>query len=207
MGTGTQESEKMRYVHGDLAQKHFTDSALKSLTETYVTIFHRNMSNKMFQVGTWTQIEDVWSFFEIDITRATTETLFGSALLKQYPKLARDLGDFNSKVEDFLPGLPRFMVSSSIPPRDRLLDGMKKWLQTHHGGTDFAKMNDDDPMWNEEKGSKFIQERDNVFANMPSFNYQARAVESLSILHRYVISVSITTLPHKSPSFYLAYVF
>ena len=97
----------------------------------------------------------IFSFFlEIEITRATIETVFGSALLKQYPKLIRDLWDFNSKVAEFLPGLPAFTISSSVAPRDRLLEGIKKWLQATHGGTDFAKTEATDPAWDEKRGSK-----------------------------------------------------
>ncbi|KAF1962243.1 cytochrome P450 [Byssothecium circinans] len=180
------EGDKVHHAHVTIPRKYFTGPALKALTDTYISIFRRNMSNKMFQVNSWTQIEDLWSFFEIDITRAMTETLFGSALLKQYPKLAQDLCDFNSKIEEYLPGLPRFMVSASAAPRDRLLAQLKKWLQEKHGGTDFAKIDERDPMWDENKGSKYIQERDNVFANCPAFNYQGRAVESLSVLQRYI---------------------
>ncbi|KAF2643967.1 putative cytochrome-like protein P450 [Massarina eburnea CBS 473.64] len=193
VGAGAEQNGKLHHARVAVPEKYFTGAALKSLTDTYISIFRRNMSNKMFQVDSWTQIEDFWSFFEIDITRATTETLFGSALLKQYPKLARDLWDFNSAIEEFLPGLPQFMVSSSVVPRDRLLNALKKWLQEKHGGTDFAKLDDQDPMWDEGKGSKFIQERDHVFANLPSFNYQARAVESLGVLQSSVSAIMPST--------------
>lgn len=114
------------------------------------------------------------------------ETLFGSALIKGQPKLVRDYWDFQSRTGEFIPGLPRFTISSAVPSRDRLLDGIKKWLQMAHGGTDFAQINDSDPVWDEKRGSKLIQECDATFAQIPSFNYQARASECLRIIHKYV---------------------
>ncbi|PVI04740.1 putative cytochrome-like protein P450 [Periconia macrospinosa] len=177
-------------------RKYMEDAELKALADVFVSVFSRNMSNKMFQTSTWTQIEDFWSFLEIETTRATIETLFGSALLKQYPKLVRDLWDFNSKVDEFLPGLPAFTISSSVQPRDRLLEGIKKWLQATHGGTDFAKIEATDPAWDETKGSKFIQERDAMFARLPSFNYQARASECLRVMHNITSATTPSTFWH-----------
>jgi hypothetical protein len=175
---------RINSAHYDLPQKHLTGPALVSLANIYTSALSRNMSNKMFQLDSWTQIEDFWSFFETEITRVTIETLFGTALLKQYPKITQDFWKFQANVEHFIPGLPRFAVSSVDDVRDRILEGIKKWLQTTHGGTDFAKIGKDDPVWDESRGSKYIQERDEIFSKMPAFNYQGRAVEVLSVVQR-----------------------
>ncbi|KAF2686921.1 cytochrome P450 [Lentithecium fluviatile CBS 122367] len=189
--TKSEESDQINIAHFDLPQRYLTGPALHLLADKYIAIFRHNMSNKMFQIDSWTQIEDLWSFFQIEITRATTEMLFGSTLLKQYPKVSQDFWKLEANTEHFLPGLPRFTVSSVYDVRDRLLEGLKKWLQATHGGTDFAKIDEDDPVWDENKGSKFIQERDGIFSEMPSFNYKSRAAEILNVMQ----SSNSTTMP------------
>jgi hypothetical protein len=187
LATDSEEFNQINNAHFNLPQKYLTGPALVSLVDVYISTFRHNMSNKMFQVESWTQVEDFWSFFQTEITRATTETLFGSALLKQYPKVTQDFWKFEAFVEHFLPGLPRLTVSSGYDVRDRLLEGLKKWLQATHGGTDFARAGEDDPIWDGTRGSRYIQERDEVFSKMPSFNYKARAAEILSVMQRYVL--------------------
>lgn len=181
----SEDARQVDQIRRTVARSHLTGPYLVSLANVYISIFRRNMSNKMFQDKTWTQIEDLWSFFQIEITRTTTEMLFGSGILKQYPKVTQDIWKFDAFVANFLPGMPRFAVSSADESRDRLLEGLKKWLQATHGGTDFAKAGHDDPVWDEKKGSKFIQDQDQRFANLPTFNYHARAVEALKIMHWY----------------------
>lgn len=186
IGTGHEDSKQVEYAQLALPQKYLTHMPLISLAEVYISTLRRNLSNKMFQVKTWTQIENVWSFFQIEITRAATETLFGSALLKQYPKVVHDFWKFAANHDDLEWVLPQFRMSSTDGIRDQLEENLKKWLQTTHGGPDFAELGDEDPIWDAQKGSRFIQERDQVFANLPSFNYQARAAETLGIIQAYV---------------------
>lgn len=178
------EFEQLQHASLTLPRKYLVGSSLISLADIYVSTLRRNMSNKMFQTETWTQIEDLSSFFELEITRAVAETLFGSALIKQYPKIAQDFWKLETNIQHFLPGLPRLTVSGVYGIRDRLLENFKKWLQATHGGTDFGKIGQDDPVWDESRGSKYVQERDTVLAGMPSFNYQARAAEMLGMLYR-----------------------
>ncbi|CAI6332412.1 unnamed protein product [Periconia digitata] len=191
-----QDSGPFHPLLASVHSKYQDDVEFKSLTDTFISIFRRNMSNKMFQPSSWTQIEDLWSFLEIEITRGAVETLFGSALIKNQPKLVRDYWDFQSKTGEFIPGLPRFTISSAVPPRDRLLEGIRKWLQTTHGGTDFAQIKASDPVWDEKRGSKFIQECDATFAQIPSFNYQARASECLRIIHNISSAAMPSTFWH-----------
>ena len=192
LGLNSDETDQINHAHFDLPRKYLTGSSLVSLADVYISAFRRNMSNKMFQLDSWTQIEDLWSFFEIEITRATNETLFGSALLKQYPKITQDFWKLEANVENFLPGMPRLTVSGVYDVRDKLLEGLTKWLQATHGGTDFAKVGKNDPEWDASKGSKYFQERDEVFSKMASFNYQSRASEALSVMQRCELSYNIT---------------
>lgn len=146
-----------------------------------------NMNNKMFQVGSWTLIEDTWSFFRQVVTRCTLESLFGSDLFKQYPGVVRDYCEFADAIEGFVPGLPRYWVpSAGLQAQGRLLEGIEKWLKANHSGSEFARIADEDPDWDENLGSKFIQERDAEIACLNGMNPKARAAEMLSIIHEYV---------------------
>ena len=191
LGIESEQTRQINYAHFDLPQKYLTGTSLASLADIYISAFRRNMSNKMFQQDSWTQIEDLWSFFEIEITRAANETLFGSALMKHYPKITQDFWKLDSNIEHFLPGLPRLTVSGVYELRDKVLEGLKKWLQATHGGTDFAKFEKDDSEWDESRGSKYFQERDAVFSGMPSHDYQSRAAEALSTMQRYELQFKV----------------
>jgi hypothetical protein len=169
-----------------LAQKYLTGPSLTTMVDHYVSILSRNLNDKMFQRGSWTQIEDFWSFFEQVLTRCSIETHFGSAIFKQYPGLIKDFWKFEDAIDSFIPGMPQLLVlTAHTEPRNRLLQGIGKWLKANHSGSEFAKITAEDPDWDEYKGSKFVQERDDVLAKT-SLDVEARAAEMLSVMHRYV---------------------
>jgi hypothetical protein len=186
-----QSAEKDRnvveYAHVDMPLKYLTDSSLVRLTDIYIATLSRSLHDKMFQFDTWTQIEDFWSFSQQVVTRCAMETLLGANVFKQHPSLVKDYWKFNDAVDGFMPGLPHFPFSRALEgPRDRMLQGIEKWLKANHSGSNFAKTGDDDPIWDEYLGSKFIQERDDRFAKTDNVTLRARSAEVLSVIHRYV---------------------
>ncbi|KAF1945985.1 cytochrome P450 [Clathrospora elynae] len=182
-GVGGKEKEAFQYAHTTLSQKYLTGASLASISDVYVSMLSRSLNDKMFQIGSWTQIEDFWSFFQQVITRCTMETLFGSAISKQYRGLIKDYWMFDDAIESFMPGMPRLFTSASYQgPRDRLHEGIEKWLKTNHSGSEFAKIADEDPIWDEHKGLKFIQERDDVFAKIEGKDWKTRTAEVLSVM-------------------------
>lgn len=147
------------------------------------------MHDKMFQSGTWTLIEDFWSFYQQVVTKCIVETLFGSAFLKQYRGFVKDLWQFEETIHDFMPGLPRVLQSAThVAPRERLIQGIMRWLGATHSGPDFPQVGDKDPVCDEYLGTKFVQETDVIFAKVESMDIRARAIEMLVIMHRYVNS-------------------
>ncbi|KAF2822260.1 putative cytochrome-like protein P450 [Ophiobolus disseminans] len=185
-GNGVSDTVKVAFEKALVkpTQRHLTGTALVDNMETYISVLSANMNNKMFQVGTWTQIEDTWSFLQQVITRCTLESLFGTDLFKQYPGVVRDYWEFADATEGFVPGLPRYWVPSAASQvRDRLLEGLERWLKVNHSGSEFARIVDEDPTWDERKGSKLIQERDALFAGLKGIDLRGRAVELLSIMH------------------------
>jgi hypothetical protein len=193
IGKGRKESDAVDHAHLTLPRQYLSGNALIPTADAYIATFRRNMSNKMIQEKSWTEIEDMWSFFENETTRATMETFFGSELLKSYPKIIRDFWEFDKNIEQLFRGLPRFMMPTAYATRDRLLNNLSTWLQSVHPGTDFAKTAEEDPEWDAKLGSKFFQARDALFANN-TFNYEARAAEALSIMQGYVLCHQSTCL-------------
>jgi hypothetical protein len=171
-------------AHINLVHKYLTGVSLSAYTESYVSILSENLNNKMFQVGSWTQIEDSWVFLRQVITRCNLESLFGKGLLKQYPAIIKDYWEFANAIEGFIPGLPRYWVpGAAVKVRERLHQGIEKWLKANHSGSEFARIAVDDPALDDLKGSKFIQERDSVLAKLECMDIKARAAEMLSIIH------------------------
>ena len=143
-----------------------------------------------FQVGSWTEIEDSWSFFRGEISKAVIETMFGSTLLKIYPALLRDYWAFDTHIEKFSGGLPRFLMSPAYTARDRLHENLQKWIKTVDGGSDLAKIADEDAVWDPEMGSKYWRGRDEIIAKIPTLDYRARAGDALINITEYVYTLS-----------------
>lgn len=182
VATPEKYSEKANNALAAPIQKHLTGTSLAELGELYASKLSSNMDDKMFQVDTWTQIEDFWSFFQQVFTRCLVETLFGSVIFRQYPKLVKDYWKFEDALETYVPGMSWLLGSSAYEePRDALLRGVEKWLRTSHNGSGFAKLGSDDPIWDDIRGSKLIQEVDGLLAKFSS--EELRAVELLKVIH------------------------
>ncbi|PSN66246.1 putative cytochrome-like protein P450 [Corynespora cassiicola Philippines] len=178
-----EESILVDQTHSALPQAYLQGTPLASLTQVYSAALSRRLSTKWFQPKSWTSIEDLWSFFQFEITRATAETIFGSSLPDQYTQLAKDFWKFDAEIQGVTPGLPRPPAPIPHVARDKLIENLKKWLQAVHGGNDFAKLGEEDPEWDEKLGSKYFQARDAALANIPAMAiYQTRATEALAVL-------------------------
>jgi hypothetical protein len=192
----TKSQERHVDMSQDGRQFHISDAALTSNVDTFISNLSANMHDKMFQYDTWTGIEDLWSFLQLVVVRCTIHTLFGSALLKQYPRMVRDYLDFNAAAEGFVPGMPRMMVSGAAKPRDRLLEGIKKWVPRDHNESrrNDTKNNNrestaDSPAWDENTGLATIQEHISHYHEIfkrKDHMLEAIAAEMLSITHLYV---------------------
>lgn len=185
--SSTEQATEDSSVHTNLTlpTEDIQVHALATLARIYVSILSRSLNDKMFQVNTWTQIEDVWSFFQQVLTRCTIETMFGSDMFKQYPKIVREYGKFSEAIEDFVPGMPGYMVTTAATTaREQLQQGMEKWLRSNHSGTDFARTRDEDPDWDAFKGSKYLQQRDSGLTKHQEMDIKGRTAYLLCLMHR-----------------------
>jgi hypothetical protein len=184
-------------IRSDVSLFHVSDAALASSVDAFISNLSASMHDKMFQYDTWTGIEDLWSFLQLVLVRCIIQTLFGSALLKQYPRIVRDYLDFNAAAEGFIPGMPRIMVYSAATPRDRLLQGIEKWAQDNRKASR-AKA----PAWDEKAGLSVIREHmrhsHDVVKSQEKI-LRASAAEMLAILHVYVAKLSLRYSMHVEP--------
>lgn len=164
---------------------HFSDDTLASINDAYIAILSANMHDKMFQFDSWTLIEDLWSFVQLVLLRCILMTFFGSALLKQYPRILRDYMDFDAAVEGFVYGMPRIMISAATRPRDRLYQGIISWLNSNPIESDHTSSAEDESVWDEQQGLRFVRKYVNGYEDLQSDN-KTKAAEILSILHTYV---------------------
>lgn len=183
------EQRKADCISSDESQFYISDAALASSVDTFISVLSANMHDKMFQYDTWTGIEDLWSFLQLVLVRCTIHTLYGSALLKQNSRMVSDYLDFDAAVEGFVPGMPRIMVSGAAKPRDRLLEGMMKWVQVNGEATTAES-----PVWNEQAGLSVI--RDHIrqcdkTARLKEQMLKASAAKMLGITHAYVARYSL----------------
>lgn len=173
-----------------------SETDLASITNAYISVLSSSMHDKMFQVDTWTGVEDLWSFLQLVLLRCTLDTLFGSALLKKYPRVVRDYLQFNAVTEGFVHGMPSIMLTGLTQPRDRLYQGIETWLKANGsedsnvGMSDSAEPSRDKSVWDKTTGSRSIREHYNACrpSDDEELTTKARAAEILSTIHTYVRS-------------------
>lgn len=171
------EGQKNESPHRLPIEKYLTGASLTSLCELYASKLSSNMNDKMFQTDSWTQIEDFWSFFQQVLTRCSIETLFGSAIFRQYPGFTKDYWKYQDAAEGHGLHMPYPLEPKEHEEHlEKLLAGVEKWFKTNHSGSEFAKIGSGDPDWDEHKGSKFIQESDDGIARVSSERERAMAL-------------------------------
>ena len=176
-------------LHSGGSHFHVSDAALASSVDTFISNLSASMHDKMFQYDTWTGIEDLWSFLQLVLVRCVIQTLFGSALLKQYPKIVRDYLAFHATVEGFIPGMPSIMMSGAAKPRNSLLQDMEKWAQDNRPVYD-----DEAKVWDEKGGLPVVRDYVRSCHDVRKFKdkiLRASAAEMLAVLHVYVARLSL----------------
>ncbi|XP_014562251.1 hypothetical protein COCVIDRAFT_11346 [Bipolaris victoriae FI3] len=175
-------NEKVYNAFTTPIRKHLTGESMVNIGERYASKLSSNMDDKMFQVGTWTQIEDFWSFFHQVLTRCLVETLFGPTIFRLYPKFVKDYWTFEQALESYVPGMTWLLGANAYEqPRDALLEGIEKWLRANQSGSNTADVSTINTNWDDHRGSPFIQELTGLLSEFTS--QESRAVELLKIIH------------------------
>lgn len=182
------QSEGLDFVHSRIPRQYCSGAGLKSMGEAYTLLLRHNLGNKMFQDRTWTEIEDLWSFFQIEVTRATLATLFGEKLLKVYPKIVKDLWEFDANLDSLSTGLPQFLIPNAYKVRDRLQENIEKWLKStkneRAGSMDSEK---EENSQDRDLGSAYFRATSKAIQELGFEDGQTRAAAVLAMMHWYVM--------------------
>ena len=160
-------------------RQHTSGSALAALDDKLFNTLKRNISRSCSDHD-WTDIPDLYAFFEDQATRAIAETLLGSAIVESYPSFAKDLWTFIESTDTILIGLPRFMASEAYGARDRLLSHFKSWGRQADALRTQNKVNSD---WDPIAGSTLMQEREKLYSSLPGHGPEGRAAQTLGLLY------------------------
>ena len=79
--------------------------------------------------GTEWQAIDLYAWFWPMMFQSSTVALMGSSLLDIYPELPEDFRAFDDALLSLFYGIPRWIKPQPYATRDRILSGMKRWLQ------------------------------------------------------------------------------
>lgn len=178
---GSKESNTVDYVHFKLIRQHLSGPPLMSLVDVYKSVIVRNLNQMDCNYDTWTEIPDLWEFFKVQITKSTIETLFGLSLLEEYPQIVNDFWEFDSNLENYTRGLPRFLLPSAYATRDRCLNGIKSWLRKNDATSQPEMKTGEEEVWDRQFGSNFGRQRDEFFVN-ENMDLDTRASEVLGIM-------------------------
>lgn len=163
-------------------RQHTSGSALASLDSKLFNTLKRNIAQSF--PGTtgnkWTDVPDLYAFFEDQATRAIAETLLGSAIVDSYPSFAKDLWTFIESTDTLLLGLPRFMASKAYGARDRLLSHFKTWGRQADELRAQGQVND---QWDPIAGSTLMQQREQLYSSLPGHGEGGRAAQTLGLLY------------------------
>ncbi|KAF2633991.1 cytochrome P450 [Macroventuria anomochaeta] len=163
-------------------RQHTSGSALSSLDDKLFDTLKHNITKSYVEASgdKWTDIPDLYAFFEDQATRAVAETLLGSAIVDSYPSFAEDLWTFIESTDTLLLGLPRFMASEAYGARDRLLSHFKTWGRQ---ADELRKQDKVNTQWDPIAGSTLMQEREKLYSSLPGHGEDGRAAQTLGLLY------------------------
>lgn len=157
-----------------------TGAALPALDKKMFDVLVRNVSELTSSDSEWTEIPDLFAFFEDRATRTIMEVLLGSDIVEKYPTFAADMWTFIEDTELFLMGLPKFLNAKSYATRARLLKHLGDLSHNHDTVNAQKALNNE---WHPITGSILMQEREKMYPTLPGHDLEARAAQTLGILY------------------------
>ncbi|KUJ09823.1 cytochrome P450 [Mollisia scopiformis] len=125
----------------------------------------------------WTYMPDLVVFFQLHMTPANTESLWGTHLTEN-SNFCSDFWKFNRQLQHFSWHLPRWMIPKAYSHRDRLLEAMKQW-QLHLTDRETAPWDED--IYDAQRwGSRLMRKWQKLFLQMDNTNEEALASVNLT---------------------------
>lgn len=128
----------------------------------------------------WTEMPDLTSLFEVQVSTANTNALCGKSMLQLTPKFLSEVWKLDRKLDLLFRGTPRIFAPGVYARRDWLLDAVKKWQDHARENFDESQLdeNGDDPFW----GSKIFRDRNATFCEMDGMSFEDMASEDFGVI-------------------------
>ncbi|KAI1455294.1 cytochrome P450 [Annulohypoxylon moriforme] len=182
-GSTIKHADRIQFHQAQTARRFLSGQHLVQIAERYVATFLRNLRGlPAINTDEWVEFPDLYHFLQMEIARASIETIMGSEILKMNPTLIQDFWAFDMSVPQFTRCLPRWLMPSAYRARDRLLKNIKEWHAHARANVDYTKTNDDDPEWEPYFGSKLIRARQEYSLNTSFMNADSCASEDLGLM-------------------------
>ena len=124
---------------------------------------------------------DLLTFFKKEFGSAATDAICGSILRQVNPNFMEGLDEYDQGMPSLTKGFPRWMIPKSYAVRDKLLDNIKQWhsiARTQFKTSSIDADGDFDPYW----GFEFMRTRQDLFASIDNFDYDAYAASDLGFI-------------------------
>mgnify|MGYP001940411620 CR=1 FL=1 len=176
------EESNTDYIQTTHIRQHTTGSNLGVLDKRLFDTMKRTVGESMGSAveGEWVDIPDLFAFALHHITYAIATTLLGSELLSSYPGLIDDLWIHIEATDLFFMGLPRFVMPKAYAARDRMLANFRAWSTKSE---ELRKRNEVNTTWDPVAGSALLQEREELYSEMPGHDEYARSAQTLGLLY------------------------
>ncbi|USP79503.1 hypothetical protein yc1106_06777 [Curvularia clavata] len=170
------------YIQTTHIRQHTTGTNLGLLDKRVCDLLVQSIGESLATTpGTeWKEIPDLFEFVTYHVTYAIATTLLGSSLVSGYPDVVSDLWTHIEATDQFFMGLPRFIIPKAYAARDRLLANMRKYAVKSE---ELRKHNQVNTTWDPVAGSGLLQEREQIYSELPNHDEYARSAQTLGLLY------------------------
>lgn len=180
-GSHVKQEDRVFYFQIRTAHKYLSGQHLHSLNDRYLATLDRDLEAK--DIGQdWVEYPDLYKFLQSTVTRASIETVFGSALLELNPSFIDDFWEFEANAPNFLHGMPRWLIPKAYSTREKLISAFMRMHAYASTRSDCSKTGPEDPDWEPALGSKLIRTRQEHMLKMGPMDDRARACEDLGLM-------------------------
>jgi cytochrome P450 len=170
------------YIQTTHIRQHTTGSNLGLLDKRMYHFLKQSIQQALdiTAENEWKHVPDLYDFVIYHVTYAVAITLLGSSLLSDYPQLIADLWTHIEATPQFFMGLPRFAMPRAYAARDRLLSNIREYSVKSE---ELRKRNQVDTKWDPVAGSGLLQEREQMYSELPGHDHDGRSAQTLGLLY------------------------
>lgn len=166
--------------------KAFGGSGLNKCFDRCAEILRRNLEALNLPEDEWTEMPDLWAFFQSQMGTAVLEGLYGPTLSRLSPDFLQNLWAFDRATPNLAKLLPKFLIPEAYKVRSRLLDSIRRWhdyARQHFDESAIGPDGDADPYW----GSQMVRSRQKVLLEVDGQDYDAIVAADLGLIWAYVL--------------------